>query len=102
MKHLILVIHTSVQQELADHLRTLEYISGFTFCQVEGHGVQIDGDPFLSARDKVVGYTPRARVDILLEDADVNRVLDSIRSTTQGIAGRGIYWVTTVEQNGHL
>ncbi len=102
MKHLILVIHNNAQQDLADHLRSLDEISGFTFCQVEGHGVQMDDDRLLSARDKVVGYTPRIRVDILLEDTDVERVLESIRSATKGIAGRGIYWLTAVEQNGHL
>ncbi len=102
MKHLILIIHSSVQQALADQLRSLEQVSGFTFCKVEGHGVQVENDPFLSARDKVVGYTPRVRVDIMLEDGDVDRVLDTIRSKTQGLAGRCIYWVTAVEKNGHL
>ena len=102
MKHLIMVIHKSTQQDLADHLRALKEVSGFTFCQVEGHGVQMEDARLVSARDKVVGFTPRVRVDILLDDADVDTVLDSIRSATQGIAGRGIYWVTAVEQNGHL
>jgi len=102
MKHLIMVIHKSAQQDLADHLRTQEQVSGFTFCLVEGHGVQTDDDHLLSARDKVVGFTPRVRVDILLEDVAVDSVLESLRGATQGIAGRGIYWVTTVEQNGHL
>ena len=102
MKHLTLIIHTHVQQDLADHLRTLKQVSGFTFSPVEGHGVQVESDPFLSARDKVVGYTPRVRVDILLEDGDIDSVLDSLRSTTHGVEGHGIYWVTAVEQNGRL
>ncbi|MBN4080299.1 DUF3240 family protein [Beggiatoa alba] len=102
MKLLTLIIHTHIQQDLADQLRNMDQVSGFTFCHVEGHGVQVENDPFLSARDKVVGYTPRVRVDILLEDSDVDPVLNSIRSTTQGIEGRSIYWVTAVEQNGRL
>ncbi|NOX76645.1 MAG: DUF3240 domain-containing protein, partial [Gammaproteobacteria bacterium] len=69
---------------------------------VEGHGVQAENDPFLSARDKVVGYTPRVRVEILLQDGDVDSLLDTLRSTRQGIAEHGIYWVTAVEQSGCL
>lgn len=102
MKHLTLIIHTNTQQDLADQLRGMEQVSGFTFSHVEGHGVQAESDPFLSARDKVVGYTPRVRVDILLEDSDVESVLDILRNSTYGVEGHSIYWVTAVEQSGRL
>jgi nitrogen regulatory protein P-II 1 len=102
MKHLTLIIHNSAQQDLSDQLRSMKQISGFTFSHVEGHGIQVESDPFLSARDKVVGYTPRIRADILLEDTDVEPVLDTLRNNTQSVEGRGIYWVTDVEQNGRL
>jgi nitrogen regulatory protein P-II 1 len=102
MKHLTLIIHTNVQQDIADQLRNLEQVSGFTFSHAEGHGIEVESDPFLSARDKVVGYTPRIRVDILLEDSDVDLVLESLRKTTHGVEGQGIYWVTAVEQSGHM
>jgi len=102
MKNLTLIIHTNVQQDLADHLRGMAQISGFSFSHIEGHGVQVESDPFLSARDKVVGYTPRVRVDILLEDHQVDLVLTSIRNTTKGIEKQGIFWVSPVEQSGLL
>jgi len=102
MKHLTLIIHTNTQQDLADQLRSMEQVSGFTFSHAEGHGVQAESDPFLPARDKVVGYTPRVRVDILLQDCDVDTVLDTLRNSTYGIKGQGIYWLTGVEQNGQL
>lgn len=102
MKHLTLIINTSVQQDMADQLRTLEQVSGFTFSHVEGHGAQVESDPFLSARDKVVGYTPRVQVDILLEESDVDSVLETLRTATHGIKSQGIYWVTAVEQSGRL
>ena len=102
MKLLTLIIHTNAQQDMADQLRAMEQVPGFTFSHVEGHGVQVENDPFLSARDKVVGYTPRVRVDILLEDADVDSTLKTLRNTTSGVEGHGIYWVTTAEQNGRL
>jgi nitrogen regulatory protein P-II 1 len=102
MKNLVMIIHTSAQQDLADRLRGLEQVQGFTFSHVEGHGAHVEHDPFLSARDKVVGYTPRVRVDILLEDADVEKVLDALHATGNGGAGQGIYWVTMVEKSGRL
>lgn len=102
MKNLTLIIHTNAQQDLADRLRSLKQVQGFTFSYAEGHGAHVEQDPFLSATDKVVGYTPRVRVDILLKDVDVVAVLDALRTTRNGVGGQGIYWVTTVEQSGDL
>ncbi|MBZ0070121.1 MAG: DUF3240 family protein [Gammaproteobacteria bacterium] len=102
MKLLTLIVHANTQQELADQLRNLRQVSGFTFCHVEGHGAQVESDPFLSARDKVVGYTPRVRVDILLDDADVGVVLEALRLAENNVTGHGVYWVTPVEEEGRL
>ncbi len=102
MKILTLIVHANAQQEVADQLRTLEQVSGFSFSHVEGHGVQVESDPFLSERDKVVGYTPRVRVDILLEDAAVSAVLETLRKAENSVTRLGVYWVTPVEQGGRL
>ena len=102
MKNLTLIVHADVQQALADTLRSIKQASGFTYTPVEGHGAQDGRDPTLSATDRVVGYTPQVRVDILLEDGDVEDVLQMLRITDCGLAGRGIYWVTPVEQQGRL
>ena len=102
MKQLTLIIHTDAQQDITDQLRNLKPISGFTFSHVEGHGVEAEDDAFLSARDKVVGYTPRIRVDILLEKNNIDLVLQALRTASAGIVDQGIYWVTAVEQNGRL
>ena len=102
MKILTLIVHANTQQELGDQLRTLSEVSGFTFSPVEGHGAQVERDPFLSARDKVVGYTPRVRVDILLDDADVSVVLEALRQAENTVTGQGVYWTIPVEDGGHL
>lgn len=102
MKKLTLIIHTNAQQALADLLRTIDQVPGFTFSHVEGHGLEVEEDSFLSARDKVVGYIPRIRTDILLEDGDVDVVLAKLRDKENNVAGQGIYWVTAVEKGGHL
>ncbi|RKZ67032.1 MAG: DUF3240 domain-containing protein, partial [Gammaproteobacteria bacterium] len=67
MKKLSIVVHTSLQQELADCLRNLK-LDSFMFSHIEEHSAQLEQDAFLSARDKVVGYVPKVRVDVLLED----------------------------------
>lgn len=102
MKILTLIVHADTEQALADMLRGLKQVSGFTFTHVEGHGAQDDRDPALSARDRVVGYTPHVRVDILLKREDIDDVLRVLRSVGGGLAGRSIYWITPVEQHGRL
>ena len=102
MKNLTLIVHADIEQALADGLRGLKQVSGFTFTHVEGHGTQDERDPSLSARDRVVGYTPHVRVDIMLKGEDVDAVLAALRGSHCGVAGRGVYWVTEVERQGRL
>lgn len=102
MKNLTLIVHANAELILADTLRSFKSVRGFTFTHVEGHGPQDERDSQLSARDRVVGYTPHVRVDIMLEDADVETVLDMLQRSNCGVAGRGYYWVTRVEREGRL
>lgn len=102
MKNLIMIIHANAQQDLSDLLRNLKPVQGFTFTHVEGHGAHSEQDPFLSARDKVVGFVPRMRIDILLEDEDVEAVLTAVRSTSNEDSDAGIYWCVDVERSGRL
>lgn len=102
MKKLTLIVHADVQQALADALRALPAVTGFTFTAVEGHGPQDERDAFLSARDRVVGYVPHVRVDLILEDAAVDKVLEALQKSPLGVAGRGVYWTTRVEKHGRL
>jgi len=41
------------------------------------------------------------RVDIVIGDEDAPAVLDSVRRNS-GVVGRGVYWMTTIEQSGRL
>ncbi len=101
MKNLTIVIHAGVQQTLADSLRALDKVEGFTFSHVEGHSHHSEEDPFLSARDKVVGYVPRVRVDVLLADGDVEAVITALGEQNH-LRGQGAYWVTPVEKQGRF
>ena len=101
MKKLTLIVHANAQQMLADMLRSIPKVQGFNFTHIEGHGAQDERDPTLSARDRVVGYTPQVRVDIVLEDADVVTVLAVLRDNGS-VTGRGVYWVVALEEFGRL
>jgi nitrogen regulatory protein P-II 1 len=101
MKKLTLIVHADIEQALADMLRGLKQVPDFTFTHVEGHGSQDERDPSLSARDRVVGYTPHVRVDMVLEDKDMPTVVEALRRHG-GVAGRGIYWSTPVDDHGRL
>ena len=102
MKNLTLIVHADIEQALADVLRGFKQVSGFTFSHVEGHGAQDERDPALSARDRVVGYTPHVRVDIVLKGEDVDAVLEALQTSNSGVAGRCVYWVTDVARQGRL
>jgi nitrogen regulatory protein P-II 1 len=102
MKTLTLIAHTNVQQKLTDLLRSIKQVSGFTFTHVEGHGVEIVKNGFLSARDEMVGYIPRTRTDLLLEDADVKSALGKVSDPQFDITSHCFYWVTPAQEGGHL
>lgn len=102
MKNLMLIVPNDIEQALADTLRSIEQVTGFTFTRVEGHGAQDEYDSALSARDLVVGHTPHVRVDVLLKDEDVDAVLQALRAADCGLTGRGIFRVTDVERHGQL
>jgi len=101
MKKLSIVVHTSLQQELADCLRSMK-LKSFMFSHIEEHSSQSAHDPFLSARDKVVGYAPKVQVDILLEEEQTATLLNEIKSSGISFAGKGLYWVCDVDKVGEL
>jgi len=102
MKNLTLIIHSDIEQALADTLRAAPQANKFIFTRVEGHSAHDERDISLSARDKVVGYTAHVRVDILVADTDVNNLLLVLRTAECGLAGRGYYWVTEALAFGEL
>jgi nitrogen regulatory protein P-II 1 len=102
MKNLVLIMRADAQQRLADVLRTLPGVSGFTFTHAEGHGPLASRDPSVSARDLVVGYTPHVRVDLLLDDADIAPLLEALAVTDFGVHGHCLYWVLPVLDHGRL
>ena len=101
MKNLVLIVNASVLQAVTDQLRALE-ITGFTVSHVEGHGPHTAEDQFLSARDRVVGFVPRVRVDIVIPTERVSTVLDALCALGTGFSGHGNFWISPVEHFGRF
>ena len=101
MKKFTMVVHSSLQQELADRLRDWQ-LDTFMFTHVEEHSAQMEQDAFLSARDRVVGYVPQIRVDMILEDDRARQLVNDLRNPQCAFKGKGIYWITNVEESGEL
>ncbi len=102
MKCLTIIAHGSAKQSLADFLLNIPEVKGFTLIDCEGHYGEDVVDPFLSNRDRVVGYVPRVRADMLLQDSNIDTVLTKLRQSGSGVAGLGEYWITTIENQGRL
>ena len=101
MKILVLVVHSSVLQIVTDELRRLG-VAGFTVSHVEGHGPHTAEDWFLSTHDRVVGFVPRVRIDVVLPEEQVGAILDSLSTPTTGLGGHGTFWVSAIERLGQL
>lgn len=101
MKKLSMVVHESLQQSLADYLRS-QQLETFMFNHIEEHSSHIEKDHFLSARDKVVGYVPQVRVDVILKEEQIKALLENIKSSNCSFKGKGIYWVSSLDDFGEL
>lgn len=101
MKALVLMVNASVQQSVTDRLRALG-VTGFTVTHAEGHGPHTAEDQFLSDRDRVVGYVPRVRIDIVLTDEQLSTVLDALHAPGTDFAGHGAFWISPVEHFGRF
>ena len=101
MKILVLVINASVHESVVDLLRALD-VTGFTVSHVEGHGPHTGDDQSLTARDRVVGFVPRVRVDMVLTSGKLAAVLDALKDSGTSFAGHGTFWVAPVEHFGRF
>jgi nitrogen regulatory protein P-II 1 len=99
MKNLVLVIPANVYQSVTDKLRELS-IPGFTLAHVEGHGAHTARDTFMSAHDRVVGFVPRVRIDVVLPEEAVDEVVAALTDTGSELAAHGAWWVSPVDRFG--
>ncbi|MBN2528275.1 MAG: DUF3240 family protein [Deltaproteobacteria bacterium] len=101
MKRLSLMLNHSKKNDIVELLQQLEHVNAYTIFHGEGH---FPGNiaSFESAYDEVMGFVPRIRVDLLLDDDDVASVLDKIKQCTGCNARNGVYWISPVDSMGEL
>ena len=102
MKCLTLFVHKSVQSEVVDSLRSAPEVTGFTLIECEGHSTSTEADVFQAARDLVVGFVPRLRIDVILDDAAVEPVLERLRRSSAEANLAGAWLITEVASFGRL
>ena len=73
-------------------------ISGMTVSEVSGYGRQKGHTEVYRGADYHVDFVPKVRVEVVVDDAAVERVIDAVaRAARSGKIGDGKVWVTPVD-----
>lgn len=102
MKCLTLYVHAAVQSDVVDCLRGAPEVTGFTLTECQGHSTSTGKDVFQAARDLVVGFVPRVRIEVVLEDGAVEPLLRRLRACSGKEGTAGAWLVTDVAGFGRL
>ena len=74
-------------------------IGGVTVSEVQGFGRQRGHTEVYRGAEYTIDFVPKVRVELLVDDADVERVLEAVIAAARtGKIGDGKVWVTAVEQ----
>ena len=73
-------------------------VHGMTISEATGFGRQKGHKEIYRGAEYFVDLIPKVRIEILVDDADLNRILDLVVATANsGSIGDGKVWVTPVE-----
>jgi nitrogen regulatory protein P-II 1 len=73
-------------------------VLGMTVSEVQGYGRQKGHTEVYRGAEYSVDFVPKVRLEVVVDDAIVDKVVDSIvRSARTGKIGDGKVWVTPVE-----
>jgi len=74
-------------------------INGMTVSEVKGFGRQGGHTETYRGSEYQIDFVPKMKMELVIEDADVDRVVDVIvKAASTGKIGDGKVWVTNVEQ----
>jgi len=74
-------------------------IQGMTVSEVQGFGRQRGHTEVYRGAEYTVDFVPKVRIEVLVDDADAGRVLDTVVAAAQtGSIGDGKVWSTPVEE----
>jgi nitrogen regulatory protein P-II 1 len=73
-------------------------VQGMTVSEVQGFGRQRGHTEVYRGAEYAVSYVPKIRVEVLVDDADAERVVDAIVTAARtGKIGDGKVWVQSVD-----
>jgi nitrogen regulatory protein P-II 1 len=73
-------------------------VSGMTVGEVSGYGRQRGHTEFYRGADYHVDFVPKVRVEVVVDDGAVDRVVDAVVTAARtGKIGDGKVWVTPVD-----
>jgi nitrogen regulatory protein P-II 1 len=73
-------------------------LHGMTVTEVQGFGRQAGHSEVYRGTEYKIDFVPKARIDVLVDDADVTRITDVLVDAARtGKIGDGKIWVTPVD-----
>lgn len=97
MKLITAIVKPSRVDEIKNALQS-NGIQGMTVSEAQGFGRQKGHKEVYRGAEYIVDLIPKVRIEILVDDADLQRILDLVVSTANtGSIGDGKVWVTPVE-----
>ena len=74
-------------------------VGGVTVSEVQGFGRQRGHTEVYRGAEYTIDFVPKVRIELLVDDADVERVLEAVVAAARtGKIGDGKVWVTAVDQ----
>ena len=97
MKLIVGIIKPFKVDDVKDALKDLG-VQGLTVSDVQGFGRQRGHTEVYRGAEYTIDFVPKVRVEILVDDHDVDRVMASLMETARtGKIGDGKVWVVPVE-----
>jgi nitrogen regulatory protein P-II 1 len=97
MKLITAIVKPFTLEDIKASLEQLGLL-GMTVSEVQGYGRQKGHTEVYRGAEYAVDFVPKVRVEVLVDDVDADKVLDSIvRAARTGKIGDGKVWVSPVE-----
>lgn len=98
MQLITAVIKPHALDAVKDALKSVG-ITGLTVSEVRGFGRQGGHTETYRGTEYTIDFVPKAMVEVLVDDADVDKVVDTIAASARtGKIGDGKIWVTEVSR----
>ena len=98
MKQITAIIKPFKLEEVREALADVG-VAGLTVTEVKGFGRQKGHTELYRGAEYVVDFLPKVKVEVVIRDEDVDRVLEAIvKAAKTGKIGDGKIFVTAVEQ----